>query len=121
MTTEPDALSTCREFPSLERDVVVLSIAMFAFSLGFQMTSRYLPAERDTGGRVSGAYYLVRNAVVIPSAAFGGALYGGLSNPLTGGTLLAGSPTLTFGLATAIGTVGTAYFLAFGKEFEAYV
>lgn len=94
---------------------------MFAFSLGFQMTSRYLPAERDTGGRVSGAYYLVRNAVVIPSAAFGGALYGGLSNPLTGGTLLAGSPTLTFGLATAIGTVGTAYFLAFGKEFEAYV
>lgn len=78
------------------------------------------PAERDTGGRISGAYYLVRNAVVIPSAAFGGALYGGFSNPLTGGTLLTGSPTLAFGLATAIGTVETAYFLAFGKEFEAY-
>lgn len=58
MTTEPDALSTFREFLSLERDVVVLSIATFAFSLGFQMTSRYLPAERETGGRVSGAYYL---------------------------------------------------------------
>lgn len=43
MTTEPDALSTFREFLSIERDVVVLSIAMFAFSLGFQMTSRYLP------------------------------------------------------------------------------
>lgn len=89
MTTEPDALSTFREFLSLDRDVVGLSIATFAFSLGFQMTSRYLPAERETGGRVSGAYYLVRTAVVIPNAAFGGALYGGRSNPLTGGTLLA--------------------------------
>lgn len=77
------------------------------------------PAERDTGGRVSGAYYLVRNAVVIPSAALGGAIYGGLSIP--GTTLVfAGSPTAAFTLASLIGVVGMAYFLAFGKEFEAY-
>jgi MFS family permease len=77
------------------------------------------PAERDTGGRVSGAYYLVRNAIVIPSAALGGAIYGGLSIP---GTELAygGSPTAAFALASLIGVVGTAYFLVFGKEFEAY-
>jgi hypothetical protein len=32
-----------RQFFALRRDVLVLSVAMFAFSLGFQMTSRYLP------------------------------------------------------------------------------
>ena len=32
-----------RQFFSLERDVLVLSVAMFAFSLGFQMTNRFLP------------------------------------------------------------------------------
>ena len=32
-----------RQFFSLERDVLVLSLAMFAFSLGFQMTNRFLP------------------------------------------------------------------------------
>lgn len=78
------------------------------------------PAERDAGGRVAGSYYLVRNAIVIPSAAIGGAIYGGLSNPLTGTELFAGSPTLAFGLATAIGLVGTGYFFVFGEEFEAY-
>lgn len=77
------------------------------------------PAERDTGGRVSGAYYLVRNAVVIPSAVLGGAIYGGLSIP---GTDLAygGSPTVAFALASLVGVAGTAYFLAFGREFEPY-
>ncbi len=78
------------------------------------------PARQDAGGRVAGSYYLVRNTVVIPSAAVGGAIYGGLTNPLTGRTLLAGSPTLAFSLATAIGLAGTGYFLVFGKEFEAY-
>ncbi len=66
------------------------------------------PAEQDTGGRVTGAYYLLRNAVVIPSAALGGWLWD------------AASPEVAFGLATAIGLLGTAYFLAFGEEFEAY-
>ncbi|PSQ19138.1 MFS transporter [Halobacteriales archaeon QS_8_69_26] len=32
-----------RQFFALRRDVLVLSLAMFAFSLGFQMTSRFLP------------------------------------------------------------------------------
>jgi MFS family permease len=65
------------------------------------------PAERDTGGRVTGSYYLVRNAVTVPSAAVGGALY-------------AVAPPLAFGLATAVGLVGVSYFLARGREFEAY-
>jgi MFS family permease len=64
------------------------------------------PAEADAGGRVVGSYYLVRNAVTIPSAAVGGVLY-------------AGSPTLAFGVATVVGLVGTGYFLVAGEEFEA--
>ena len=36
-------LAPFRQFFSLERDVLVLSIAMFAFSLGFQMTNRFIP------------------------------------------------------------------------------
>jgi len=66
------------------------------------------PAERDTGGRVTGGYYLLRNAVVIPSAALGGALWDFVS------------PELAFSVATAVGLVGTVYFLAFGREYEAY-
>lgn len=77
------------------------------------------PADRDTGGRVTGSYYLVRNLVVIPSAAIGGALYGGVSVPGTG-VSISGSPTLAFTLATIIGTIGTIYFLIFGREFAAY-
>jgi MFS family permease len=65
------------------------------------------PAERDAGGRVTGTYYLVRNTVVIPSAAAGGVLY-------------AMDPTVAFGVASAVGVVGVGYFLAFGREFEAY-
>ena len=42
-TEESRPLDTFRQFFALERDVLVLSAAMFAFSLGFQMTSRYLP------------------------------------------------------------------------------
>ncbi|MFC6862368.1 MFS transporter [Halomicroarcula sp. GCM10025817] len=78
------------------------------------------PAEQDAGGRVTGTYYLVRNTVVIPSAALGGWLYGSdWAVSLAGLTLRAG-PELTFGVASAVGTAGVAYFLAFGREFEAY-
>ncbi|MFB6123043.1 MAG: MFS transporter [Haloferacaceae archaeon] len=66
------------------------------------------PAEANAGGRVVGTYYLVRNAVVVPSAAVGGWLY-------------AASPEVAFGTATVVGLVGTGLFLAFGEEFEAYV
>ena len=40
---ETSPLDTFRQFFALERDVLVLSLAMFAFSLGFQMTNRFLP------------------------------------------------------------------------------
>jgi MFS family permease len=65
------------------------------------------PAEENAGGRVVGSYYLVRNAVVIPSAAVGGWLY-------------ARDPTTAFAAATAVGLLGTGYFLVWGREFEAY-
>ena len=77
------------------------------------------PAERDTGGRVAGSYYLVRNLIVIPSAAIGGAIYDGFSVPLTD-LSYAGSPTLAFAIATVIGLIGTVYFVLFGREFAAY-
>jgi MFS family permease len=77
------------------------------------------PAERDTGGRVSGSYYLLRNAVVIPSAALGGLIYGGFSMPGTD-VSVAGDPVVAFGLASAIGLVGVAYFALFGEEYDAY-
>ncbi|GAB7010055.1 MFS transporter [Halorubrum trueperi] len=77
------------------------------------------PAERDTGGRVSGSYYLLRNAIVIPSAALGGLIYGGFSIPTTD-IAFEGSPVLSFGLASGIGLVGAAYFALFGEEYDAY-
>ena len=77
------------------------------------------PAERDTGGRVAGSYYLVRNTVVIPSAAIGGVLYGGFSVPRSA-LAFEGSPELAFSIATVVGLAGTAYFLLFGREFDAY-
>ncbi|MEF8779051.1 MAG: MFS transporter [Haloferacaceae archaeon] len=77
------------------------------------------PAEAGAGGRVTGTYYLLRNLVVIPSSALGGAIYGGVSLPGVG-ELYAGSPTLAFGIASAVGLAGTGYFLAFGEEFDAY-
>jgi len=75
------------------------------------------PAEQGAGGRVTGSYYLVRNVVVIPSAALGGVLYGGLALPGVG--TFAGSPPLAFGAATVVGLLGTGYFLVFGEEFAA--
>jgi MFS family permease len=66
------------------------------------------PAEAGAGGRVTGTYYLLRNTVVIPSAALGGYLWEFVS------------PEVAFTIAAGIGVVGTGYFLVFGKEFEAY-
>ena len=66
------------------------------------------PAEAGTGGRVTGAYYLVRNVVVIPSAAIGGAIY-------------AASPVTAFSVATVVGLVGFGLFVVFGREFEAAI
>ncbi|WP_299236365.1 MFS transporter [Natronomonas sp.] len=66
------------------------------------------PAEAGAAGRVTGTYYLLRNSVVVPSAAIGGLLWEFLS------------PEVAFGVAAAIGVVGTGYFIAFGEEFDAY-
>jgi MFS family permease len=79
------------------------------------------PAKQDTGGRVTGTYYLLRNTLVIPSAALGGWLYGSdwTLSILLGATVTAG-PELAFEVASAIGIVGVVVFLAFGREFEAY-
>ncbi len=66
------------------------------------------PAEHGAGGRVTGSYYLVRGAVVIPSGALGGFLWEFVS------------PQASFVLASAIGLVGVVYFALFGREFEAY-
>ncbi|MWG32910.1 MFS transporter [Halomarina oriensis] len=63
------------------------------------------PAETDAGGRVTGSYYLVRNLLVVPSAALGGVLY-------------AVSPELSFTVASAVGLLGVVLFLVFGEEFE---
>jgi MFS family permease len=78
------------------------------------------PAQENSGGRVTGTYYFVRNTLTIPSAAIGGWLYGSeWSVPLGLVTARAG-PKLAFGVATAIGLTGLGYFLVFGKEFTAY-
>ncbi len=66
------------------------------------------PADQDTGGRVTGTYYLLRNTVVIPSAAVGGYLWDFVS------------PEVAFTVAAVVGLVGTGYFLLFGEEFDAY-
>jgi len=66
------------------------------------------PAEAGAGGRVTGSYYLLRNTLVIPSAALGGVLWEFVS------------PQVAFGLASVVGVCGVGYFLAFGAEFEPY-
>lgn len=62
------------------------------------------PAATDAGGRVTGTYYLVRNVVVIPSAALGGALW----------TWVA--PPVALAVGGAIALCGALYYVAFGKE-----
>ena len=108
-------------------------VALFAFSglrfAGLPAHKAMIvgPAEQDAGGRVTGTYYLLRNTVVIPSAALGGWLYGSdwaVTLPLDavglGETTLVAGPGLAFGLATLVGLAGVAYFAVYGREFEAY-
>lgn len=89
-------------------------IAVFAFSglrfAGLPSHKALIvgPAEQGAGGRVTGSYYLLRNTVVIPSAALGGYLWEFVS------------PGVAFTIAAGIGVVGTGYFLVFGEEFDAY-
>jgi MFS family permease len=78
------------------------------------------PAEADAGGRVTGTYYLLRNTIVIPSAALGGLLWAGIPAWLPGAALYDGSPVLAFAVASVVGIAGTTYFLLRGEEFAAY-
>ena len=103
--------------PTLAADVLPLSavmVAVFAFSglrfAGLPSHKALIvgPAESGAGGRVTGTYYLLRNTVVVPSAAVGGYLWDFVS------------PEVAFTVAAVVGVAGTGYFLAFGKEFEAY-
>jgi MFS family permease len=87
-------------------------VAIFAFSgvrfAGLPAHKALIvgPAEAGAGGRVTGSYYLLRNAVVIPSAALGGALWQFVS------------PEVAFTIASGIGLLGTGLFLVFGTDFE---
>lgn len=101
-----------RQFLALERDVLVLSLALFAFS-GLRFAG--LPAHKalilgpaEAGGRVTGSSHLVRGLIVIPSGLLGAVIWEFLS------------PTVAFAIASAIGLVGVATSVAFGQEFEAY-
>ena len=74
---EPDPLDAFRQFFGLDGDVLVLSLAMFAFSLGFQMTGRYLPeylAVLGASSVVVGLYGSVGNLISAVYPYPGGAL-----------------------------------------------
>ena len=72
-----DPLDAFRQFFALERDVLVLSLSMLAFSLAFQMTSRYLPEYMRVLGASAGVIGLYGSVGNLISAVYpypGGAL-----------------------------------------------
>ena len=74
---EPNVLDPVRQFFALERDVLVLSLAMFAFSLGFQMTNRFLPeylVVLGATGFVVGLYATLGNVIGAIFPYYGGAV-----------------------------------------------
>ncbi|WP_435196047.1 MFS transporter [Natronomonas sp. EA1] len=93
----PSARALLRRTLALERDVLVLSAAMFAFSLGFQATGRYMP----------------RYLSILGASGLAVGLYGSLGNllgavyPYPGGALsdrIGSRRALTlFGLASTLG------------------
>ncbi|MFP4590867.1 MAG: MFS transporter [Halobacteriales archaeon] len=86
-----------RAFVSLERDVLVLSLAMFLFSLGFQMTNRFLADY---------LYYLGATGIVVGAFATLGNLIGAVY-PYYGGVVsdrVGSRFALTlFGLVSTVG------------------
>ena len=107
---EVDLLDSFRQFFALERDVLVLSLSMLAFSLAFQMTSRYLPEYMRILGASAGVIGLYGSVGNLISAVYpypGGAVSDRLGSrfALTAFAVLA---TLGFGvwyLAAVVGTV----------------
>jgi len=112
----PDALDAVWQFLSLERDVFVLSVAMFAFSLSFQMTGRYVPEYIRVLATGAGA------SAGATAGAIG--LYGSLGNligavyPYPGGALsdrVGSRAALTlFGAASTVGFLVWLFAEAFG-------
>ncbi|MFB6270364.1 MAG: MFS transporter, partial [Halobacterium sp.] len=92
-----DPRAPLRQLLSTERDVLVLSAAMFAFSLGFQMTSRYVPRYLSVLGAGAGVIGLYGSLGNLISAAY----------PYPGGAVsdrLGSRRALTaFGLLSALG------------------
>ncbi|MFB6218108.1 MAG: MFS transporter, partial [Halobacteriaceae archaeon] len=103
-------LAVFRQFFTLQRDVLVLSLAMFAFSLSFQMTTRYLPeymVALGASGFVVGLFGTAGNIISAVYPYPGGAVSDRLGSryALTLFGLLA---TIGFGVwlvAPALGTV----------------
>ncbi|RQG94055.1 MFS transporter [Natrarchaeobius chitinivorans] len=95
-------------------DQTWLLIALFAFSglrfAGLPAHKALIvgPAERGAGGRVTGSYYFVRGAIVIPSGVLGGFLWQFVD------------PEVSFTIASVVGLIGVAYFAIYGQEFDAY-
>jgi len=74
---EPDLWDPFRQFFSLQRDVLVLSLAMFAFSLGFQMTNRFLPDYLfvlGATGLIVGLYATLGNIIGAVFPYYGGVI-----------------------------------------------
>ncbi|MDY6764227.1 MAG: MFS transporter, partial [Halobacteria archaeon] len=94
-----DPLEPFKRLFALERDVLVLSLAMFAFSLGFQMTGRYVPRYMSVLGAGAGIIGLYGSLGKLISAVY----------PYPGGTVsdrLGSRRSLTFfGLLTGLGFV----------------
>jgi len=103
----PEVLSPFLSLPAIMVVVFAFSGLRFA-GLPSHKALIVGPAEQGTGGRVTGTYYLLRNTIVIPSAALGGYLWDFVS------------PEIAFSVAAVIGVLGTGYFLVFGQESEAY-
>lgn len=99
-SSSPSPFEGYRQFFALERDVLVLSIAMFAFSLGFQMTNRFIPDYLfflGATGFIVGLYATLGNII--------GALfpyYGGVASDRVGSrfalTLFGFLSTIGFGI-----------------------
>ncbi|MDX1746296.1 MAG: MFS transporter [Halobacteriales archaeon] len=112
MSTEDesvDVLAAFRQFFALERDVFVLSIAMFAFSLGFQMTSRYLPEYLAVLGASAGIVGLYGSFGNLVSAVYpypGGALSDRLGSRISL-TAFGLASTLGFAIWLVAPTIGT--------------
>lgn len=68
-------LEPFRQFFSLQRDVLVLSLAMFAFSLGFQMTNRFIPdymVHLGATGLIVGLFGTLGNIIAAVFPYYGG-------------------------------------------------